>query len=52
MKTVSPRVMNITAIIVVIWFVLWVAALFLGYVADDWGSPAADERRVPAPRTY
>ncbi len=52
MKTVSPRVMYIAAIVVVIWCVLWVVALFVGYVAVDWGSPAFNERSVPPPRTY
>ncbi len=52
MRTVSPRVMYIAAIVVVIWCVLWVVALFVGYVADDWNSPAWDERSVPAPKTY
>ena len=49
MKTVSPRVMYIAAIIVVICFVFWVAAFFYGYAADEWNSPAADERSYPAP---
>lgn len=52
MKTVSPRVMYITAIIVLFCIVLWVVALFIGYLDDDWNSPAADERSVPAPRAY
>ena len=52
MRTVGPRVMYIAAIIAVICAVFWVTALCFGYLADDWGSPAASERSVPAPRTY
>jgi hypothetical protein len=52
MKTVKPQVLYVTAIIVVISLLLWAASLFFVYLADDWSSPAADERSVPAPRTY
>jgi len=52
MKTVSPRVMYIAIIIFVICFVFWVAVFFFGYVADEWGSPAADESSFPATKTY
>ena len=52
MKTVKPQVMYVAAIVVVISVLFWIAALFVGYVADDWGSPAADESSVPAPRAY
>jgi hypothetical protein len=52
MKTVKPKVLYLTAIIVIICLLLWVACLFFVYLADDWSSPAADERSVPAPRDY
>jgi hypothetical protein len=52
MKTVKPQVLYVTAIIVAISLLFWIAALFFGYLADDRSSPAADERSVPAPRTY
>ncbi len=52
MKTVKPRFMYLTAIIVVMSLLFWAAAFFFVYLADDWTSPAADERSVPAPRTY
>jgi hypothetical protein len=52
MRTVSPRVMYITAIVIIIFFVFWIVALFYGYLADDWSSPPADERSVPAPVMY
>jgi hypothetical protein len=52
MKTVKPQVLYVTAIIAVISFMLWITSLFFVYLADDWGSPTADERSVPAPMTY
>jgi len=48
-KTVGPSVMYIAAAVFVICAVLWAAGLFLGYVADDWGSPPVNESSVPAP---
>lgn len=54
MKTVKPQAPVVAAIIVIIIFsfLFWAALLFLAYVADDWSSPPADERSVPATRTY
>ncbi len=52
MRTVGPRVMYIAAIVVVICALFWVWAFSLGYLADDWGTPAASERSVPPPMTY
>ena len=52
MKSVKPQVLYVTAIIVIFSLLLWIAALFFVYLADDWSSPTADERSVPAPRTY
>lgn len=52
MKSVKPQVLYVTAIIVIFSLLLWIAALFFVYLADDWSSPAADERSVPAPMTY
>lgn len=51
MKTVEPEVVYVTAIVVLLSLALWLAALF-AYVADDWVSPAADGRSVPAAKTY
>ena len=48
----KPWVVSVIAIIVLASLVLWLAALFFGYLADDWNSPAVDERSVPAARTY
>jgi hypothetical protein len=52
MKSVKPQVLYVTAIIVTISLLFFLVALFIGYLADVWSSPAADERSVPAPRTY
>ncbi len=52
MRTVGPRVMYVAAIVVALCALFWVVALFLGYAADDWGTPAASERSVPPPLTY
>lgn len=52
MKTIKPQVLYLTAIIVIISVMFWIAALFFVYLADDWSSPAADERSIPAPRNY
>lgn len=54
MKTVKPQAPVVAAIIVIIIFsfLFWGIWLFLGYVTDDWNSPPADERSVPAASTY
>jgi hypothetical protein len=52
MKTVKPQVLYVSAIIVIMSLLFWITALFFGYLSDDWSSPAADEKSVPAPRTY
>jgi len=52
MKTIKPQGLYITAIIIIITFVLWIASLFVVYLRDDQVAPAADERSVPPPKTY
>jgi len=52
MKTVKPQGLVVAAIIVILSLLFWMAWMFLGYVADDWSSPPADEMSVPAARTY
>ena len=52
MKSIQPQVLYVTTIIVILSLLFFLVALFIGYLADDWSSPAADERSVPAPRTY
>ena len=50
--TYTPQIVYVIAIIVFASLVFWLAALFFVYLADDWNSPAADERSIPAVRTY
>ena len=52
MRTLKPQVLGVTVIIVTFSFLFWMAWLFLGYVADEWRSPPADEMSIPAARTY
>jgi hypothetical protein len=52
MKTVKPHILYVSVILAIITFIFWVATFFVIYVADDRQSPAADERSIPAPRTY
>jgi uncharacterized membrane protein (DUF106 family) len=51
MKTLKPQVVIVTAIIIVFSFLFWMG-LFLGYVADAWILTPADDRSVPAAKTY
>lgn len=51
-RMVGPPALSMMAIVVIICLMCWLAALFLGYVADDLSSPAMDERSFPSPRTY
>ena len=52
MKTVEPEVLYVAAIMVLITVVLWLAACSFVYLADNWASPARNERSLPAARTY
>jgi hypothetical protein len=51
-KSDKPQAIYGVVIIVIISLLFWVAALFFGYMGDDWSSPPADERSFPAPKTY
>lgn len=44
--------MYIAAVVAVVCALFWVTTLFLGYAADDLGTPGASERSVPPPLTY
>ena len=56
MKTMKlqpePEVIIMIVLIVLFSFLLWTAWTLIGYVADDWRSPPADERSAPAAKTY
>ena len=51
MKTLKPEVLGVTVIVVIFSFLFWFAWLFVSYVADDWTSPPADERSIPATKS-
>ena len=51
-KTLKPQVLFVTEIIIIASFFFLIAWLFHSYVGDDWSSSPADERSVPAARTY
>jgi hypothetical protein len=48
----NTTVLKIFAVAMLISVVLFILGLFLGYLRDDIWSPAADERSVPAVKTY
>jgi hypothetical protein len=52
MKTLKPQLLYAIAIVVLVTLVFWFAVLLFVYLADDWFSPSADERNIPAVRTY
>jgi hypothetical protein len=51
-KTLKPPFLYGIAIAAFLSLVLWFSALLVVYLADDWFSPSADERSIPAVRTY
>ena len=52
MKTIKPDVLGVTMIVIIFSFLFWFGWLFVSYVADEWNSPPADERSIPAARSY
>jgi hypothetical protein len=52
MKLLKPRALVFAATIVIFVFILWMVVVLLGYVGDDLTSPPADQRSVPAAKTY
>jgi uncharacterized membrane protein len=52
LKTVKPHILYVSVILAIISLIFWVVTFFIIYVADDQQSPAADERSVPAARSY
>jgi hypothetical protein len=51
MKTIKPHVLIVTEIIIIFTFLFWMG-LLLGYVADEWSSPPANNRITPAAKTH
>jgi hypothetical protein len=52
MKTKDSRIGVVIVITVITLFLLWAGALVYAYIADDRSDMPADERSVPAPRSY
>jgi len=48
----EPEVIIVFVLVVLFGFLLWMALTLISYVDDDWRSPPADERSVPATKTY
>ncbi|HBB87239.1 MAG TPA: hypothetical protein DC047_06455 [Blastocatellia bacterium] len=46
------RIWSVITIIILSLLLFWAAALAYAYVADDRGAAPANERTVPAPRSY
>jgi hypothetical protein len=47
MKAPKPHFLVVSAIVVILSFLIWLWLLFFGYMDDDWSFPPADERGVP-----
>lgn len=52
MEARDMRIWSVIAIIIVSILLFWASALAYSYVADDRSAAPADERSVPAPRSY
>ena len=52
MTTKDTRIWSVIGITIIALFLFWAGALVYAYVADDRSQLPADERSVPAPRSY
>jgi hypothetical protein len=52
MKTKDKRVWSVIGVIIIALFLFWAGAQVYAYIADDRSATPADERSVPAARTY
>jgi hypothetical protein len=52
MKTKDTPVWIVIGVIILALLLFWASALVYAYVADDRSPMPADERSVPAPRSY
>jgi multisubunit Na+/H+ antiporter MnhC subunit len=48
MTNLKPQALIVTGIIIGCSFLLWLTLVIFAYVVDDWKSPPADEKSVPA----
>jgi hypothetical protein len=52
MEAGDVRIWSVIAIIIISLLLFWASALGYAYVADDRRAAPADDRSVPAPRSY
>jgi hypothetical protein len=52
MEARDMRIWSVIAIIILSFLLFWAGALAYAYVFDDRSTAPADERSVPAPRSY
>ncbi len=52
MKISDTPIWSVIAVITIALLLFWFGALVYSYLADDWSPKPADERSVPAPRSY
>jgi hypothetical protein len=52
MKTKDIQIWSVIAVMSIALLFFWAGALVYSYVADDQSPAPADERSVPAPRSY
>jgi hypothetical protein len=52
MKTLKPQALVVTVMILAFSLAFWAGLLVLEYVGDDWSSPPADSKSIPAEKTY
>ena len=52
MKITQKQIWPVIGVIIITFLLFWAGALVYAYVADDLSPIPADERSVPAPRSY
>ena len=52
MKIEDTKIWSVIVVISIALLLFWASALVYAYVADDRSPRPADERSVPAPRSY
>jgi hypothetical protein len=52
MEAEDARIWSVIAIVILSFLSFWASAVAYAYIADDRSAAPADERSVPAPRSY
>jgi hypothetical protein len=52
MKIEDTQIWSVIAVVSIVLLLFWAGAMVYGYLADDRSPTPADERSVPAPRSY